>query len=354
MQILSDFSKDTQTPGKPSGSYEWWYFDILTADGYSVVIIFYDGNPFSRRYISAMESDETAGPESFPAISVSVYKKGKPLFYLFDECLPAESNFSKETPKGHVKRNSFAGIKTETGFKYDVNLDQTLSSGDRIDASLSFHCANWDPSGMVKGSTEKEKHIWNLVGARCEVSGEVYISGYKKYQVAISGTGYHDHNVGFEPMKDSFTEWYWGRYHLPQSTLVYYLMNERNTWTNKAWLIGNNGEIRALQTRADKSDKQRNLFGLHSFRAFTFFDKTVELYLQKDRVTDDGPFYQRFEGRLISNSGENIEECRGISEYIYPSRIYKKIFWPLVNMRIAYPEKAHWVQKNPRLYRWTW
>jgi carotenoid 1,2-hydratase len=31
-----------------------------------------------------------------------------------------------------------------------------------------------------------------------------------------------------------------------------------------------------------------------------------------------------------------------------------KIFWPLVNMRIQYPGKTHWVQKSPRLYRWTW
>jgi carotenoid 1,2-hydratase len=104
----------------------------------------------------------------------------------------------------------------------------------------------------------------------------------------------------------------------------------------------------------ESTNLQRNLFGLKSCRAFTFYDDQTELYLHKDRVTDDGPFYQRFEGRLIAKTGEKIEECRGISEYIYPSRIYNKLFWPLVNMRIAYPGKAHWVQKKPRLYRWTW
>ena len=354
MQILSDFYKDTQTQGKGSGSYEWWYFDFLSSGGYSVVIIFYDGNPFSRRYISEMDGGQSANPGKYPALSLSVYKKGKPLFYLFDECDPAETGFSEEQPAGFVKKNSFSGSKTAAGLKYDIILNQKLPSGDKIEASLSFASQSWDASEFVKVSGGKADHIWNLVGPRCEVSGEIKISGFEEHQIDVAGTGYHDHNVGFEPMKESFTEWYWGRYHLSQSTLVYYLMNEHGTWKYKAWLIGLRGGIRQLETKMKSANLQRNLFGLKSCRAFIFYDDHTELYLQKDRVTDDGPFYQRFEGRLIAKTDEKIEECRGISEYIYPSRIYNKLFWPLVNMRIAYPGKAHWVQKNPRLYRWTW
>ena len=355
MQILSDFNKDTQTQSKESGSYEWWYFDFLGQGGYSVVIIFYDGNPFSRRYISELNSGKQANPGNYPALSLSVYKEGTPLFYLFDECDPSETDFSEDQPKGFVKKNSFSGYKTDVGLKYDITLNQKLPSGDKIEASLSFISESWDASELVKESGGKEDHIWNLVGPRCDVSGEIDISGYQEHQIEVAGTGYHDHNAGFEPMKESFTEWYWGRYHLSNSTLVYYLMNEQGTWKYKAWLIcGKSGEIRQLKTEIDKNNLQRNLFGLKSCRAFTFYDDHTELYLQKDRVTDDGPFYQRFEGRLIAKKGEKIEECRGISEYIYPSRIYNKLFWPLVNMRIAYPGKAHWVQKNPILYRWTW
>ena len=33
------------------------------------------------------------------------------------------------------------------------------------------------------------------------------------YNIALNGLGYHDHNVGFEPLKDSFKDWYWGRVH---------------------------------------------------------------------------------------------------------------------------------------------
>jgi len=354
MQILSDFYKDTQTPGKEGGSYEWWYFDLLSADGYSVVMIFYDGNPFSKRYITALSGGRQVNPSHYPALSLSVYKKGKPLFYLFDECDAAEGRFSKDTPEGFVKNNSFSGLKTPDGMKYEILINQTLPSGDSIEASLTFLSENWDASRLIKKSGGKVDHIWNLVSPRCEVAGEIKISGYKEHQIDVKGTGYHDHNVGFEPMKESFTEWYWGRYHLANGTLVYYLMNEHDTWKYKAWIIMKEGEIRELHTRMEKANLQHNLFGLHTYRALTFYDDHNEIHLQKDRITDDGPFYQRFEGRLIANSGEKIEECRGISEYIYPSRIYNKFFWPLVNMRIAYPGKAHWVQKNPKLYRWTW
>lgn len=354
MQILSDFYKDTQTQMKESGSYEWWYFDLLTPDGYSVVLIFYDGNPFSRRYISDLNDGRLVKPGNYPAISISVYKDGEPLFYLFEECEPDEADFSKDKPEGFVKKNSFSGSETPTGLKYDISLNQILPSGDKIEASLTFIGKHWEDGLFLHPSEKKEDHIWNLVSPRCQVYGQLEIDGYKKHQIEISGTGYHDHNVGFEPMKESFTEWYWGRYHLPESTLVYYIMNEHKEWTYKAWLIGEKGHTRQLKTRMDKKGSQNNLFGLKSRRAFTFYDDHTELYLQKDRITDNGPFYQRFEGRVIAKSGKKIEECRGISEYIYPSRIYNKLFWPLVNMRIMYPGKKHWVQKNSLLYRWTW
>ena len=328
---------------------------MLTADGYSVVIIFYEGNPFSRRYISDLNEGRSANPENYPAISISVYKSGSPLFYLFDECEPQEAGFSAKIPEGFVKENSFKGEKTAAGLKYTIRMNHTLPSGDKIDASLTFLSKNQDLKALLNQTgKEEDDHIWNLVSPCCEVKGEIKVSGYKEHEIEVNGVGYHDHNVGFEPMKNSFTEWYWGRYHLQGSTLVYYLMNEHNKWTNKAWLISDGEEIRSLKTRMNDSDRQTNMFGLKSCRAFTFFDDETELYLQKDRVTDDGPFYQRFEGRLIVNRREKIEECRGISEYIYPSRIYNKLFWPLVNMRIAYPGKTHWVQKNPVLYRWTW
>ena len=141
MKIFSDPQKDTKTAKPKPGSYEWWYFDAFDpVSELAVVVIFFDGNPFSTRYIKHLEkmsrrdgvphggelhqpekkerierlyhsSDRqhqkqpgiqaentnlgqrptdrrtTASPLSsdHPAVSISVYHRGKHLFYSFEE-----------------------------------------------------------------------------------------------------------------------------------------------------------------------------------------------------------------------------------------------------------------------------
>src|SRR5690625_6728920 len=85
MKIISDIDQDCRSPYKVHGGYEWWYFDMLSYNGLSVVIIFYDGNPFSRRYLQAEERGEKPSPSDFPGITISICRDGKPLFYSFEE-----------------------------------------------------------------------------------------------------------------------------------------------------------------------------------------------------------------------------------------------------------------------------
>jgi len=187
----------------------------------------------------------------------------------------------------------------------------------------------------------------------CHVRGDIEISGYKNDVIKFNGLGYHDHNTGFEPLKESFNEWYWGRYHLENSTFVYYLMNCNGIWKNRAWLISNRGEIETCE-EIEMSNPGISIFGLKSARVIETQIDTNKIFVQLDEILDSGPFYQRFRGRLFSSSEEGMKEARGISEFIKPGRIYSRIFWPLVDMRISYPGKSHWVQKSPKLYRWTW
>lgn len=353
MNIISNYSKDTKTEKPISGSYEWWYFDAQSSDGYKFVIIFYEGNPFSRRYIRAQENDSSSKAEQFPAISISVYKGKKPIYYSFREVDFKSAEFSSELPKGAVEKNRFEGRSHQTRLEYVVSLDQTLSNGDSIKGNLTFSADQQSLPFFSSSENHDESHEWNLVMPSCHVRGKIHISGYYEEEIDFKGLGYHDHNVGFEPLKESFTEWYWGRYHLDNFTFVYYLMNLKESWEKRAWLIDKTGEV----LRCDNiktEDYGLNLFGLRTARVIKAQAKNSDLYLQLDKTLDSGPFYQRFGGRLLMKSGNAVKESRGISEYIKPERIYQKIYWPLVNMRIAYPGKDHWVQKNPVLYRWTW
>ena len=355
MRILSDFHNDVQTPKTSPGSYEWWYFDAISEDGYSVVIIFYDGNPFSRRYIKKLEEGLPSAASDFPAISISVYHKNKPLFYAFEEVHRDQSEFSEKAPAVTIGNCHLKGVENGSEIIYMLSLDHTLVNGDRLHGELCFRSDYEVPEGFCSGANvENEDHAWNLVMPKGRVTGTLQLTGYHKQSIEFSGTGYHDHNCGSEPMKESFREWYWGRYHLSDSTLIYYLMLEKREWEMKAWLLGDEGDLLPFDGEIRMSDKQLSLFGMRSARKISFKTDGAEGLLQLSRLIDNGPFYQRFHGELILHRAGGVEKASGISEYIYPSRIYNRLFWPLVNMRIRYPGKPHWVQRSPRLYRWTW
>ena len=355
MNILSDFKKDIRTQKQIPGSYEWWYFDAQSVDDYSIVIIFYEGNPFSKRYIQGISSKINQRAEYYPAISISVYKKGKPIFYAFEEMLPGVCNFSETEPAGTAGGNRFKGKISDGKLLYDVILDHKLENGDRVEASLKFTSDVNEISLTGKNMEVSPAHLWNLVQPQAHVTGSISLSGYRDETIHFSGKGYHDHNFGTEPMKETFDEWYWGRYHFDEMTLVYYLMNENNNWQKKAWLIDNLGSVVTIDSNGIQlSGSQISLFGLISSRSIEFKQTDFNAHLQLDRVTDNGPFYQRFEGRVLATYNDKPHQARGISEYIKPNRIYNKLYWPLVDMRIKYPGKTHWVQKSPRLFRWTW
>lgn len=361
MQIFSDSDRDISTRKTDPGSYEWWYFDAISLDGtYSFVVIFYQGNPFSRRYIDGVTNESENMAEQYPAVSISIYKADKPIFYAFEEVPPGEAYFSSEMPEGKVGSNTFCREYSDDGkLRYRLKIDQSVPCGDRLEGQVVFSSESSGPffSGSRGSEAENEDqsaHFWNLVQPSADVDGSLELTGLKHESIRLKGKGYHDHNTGMEPMKESFRDWYWGRFHFSGHTLVYYLMNENNSRNHCAWLIMPDNSVRELTAGIELSDEGMNLFGLKSSRKIEKKTGEVQFLVQNDRTMDNGPFYQRFESQLVLNLAGKIYQARGISEYICPRRIHTKLFRPLVNMRIKYPGNTHWVQQNPHLYRWTW
>lgn len=361
MQIFSDPDRDVSTRKTEPGSYEWWYFDAMSADGtYGFVVIFYQGNPFSRRYIDALQNGSEDTAAYYPAVSISLYKEGKPIFYSFEEVVAEQAGFSGDNPEGFVGKNRFYRDNTETDeLVYKLELDQEVPCGDHLKADIIFRSRQ--NGSIFKGlnaemaeSSDQPGHSWNLVQPRATIVGTLELTGYTRKSIRFEGTGYHDHNTGMEPMKESFREWYWGRFHFSDYTLVYYLMNEEEGLKNRAWLIDSDHTSTELIGNCELSDIGLNVFGLKSARKIEMNTGDNSFLIQQETTLDDGPFYQRFRSRLVLSLDDKIYQAEGISEYICPSRIYGRVFRPLVNMRIQYPDKKHWVQKSPRLYRWTW
>ncbi|MTI88268.1 MAG: hypothetical protein FH748_09900 [Balneolaceae bacterium] len=355
MNISTDPGSLYPSLNKPASGYEWWYFDGLSADGkYGFVIIFYLDNPFSTKKITELyNNSNTAG--HVPAVSVSVYKDTQPVYYSFLEY--GDNNFSWEKDAGifRIGGDGFHFTHCSGRVEYELSLSQQLVSGHSVEGSISFKSPAPDASLIC--NNDDSHHSWNLILPRAKIKVNLSVNGSNRRQdMVFAGTGYHDHNTGMEPMKESFKDWYWGRYHFEDSTLIYYLMNGSSGKQFKAWLIDRtNQQLIDTFDEIKTSAKQLNAFGLYSSRKIHFLAQRTKVAIQCGKAVDNGPFYQRFIGNAVIERNGLIYAAQGFSEYIRPDRIYSKKFWPLVHMRLRYmAESPHWVQKSKRLYPWTW
>lgn len=361
MKMTADMRRDGRTGDKSPGGYEWWYFDAMdTAGDLRLVVIFYEGNPFSRRYMEAQERGG-ARPEHYPAVSISLYEGGETLYYSFTEHLPADARFAEADATLQV-----GGHRVEAGRedpRYRLLLSEKLPSGDALEGELEFRGPAPAPGLFGKTGNGGREHAWNLAMPRARVQGSLALRGALRGErrVAFEGLGYHDHNTGAEPMREEFREWHWGRYHFEAGTLVFYAMDDGargGEAAERAWLISpDGGRVAARFGRVRLEDRQRTLFGLHTARRMVLEGGEVHCTVQHEKVLDSGPFYQRYASRaFLRLPGQSAVEAQpGIAEYLCPSRIHRRLFWPLVDMRIRYlAEGSHWVQRSPRLYRWTW
>lgn len=356
MNISTDHNEDRPFSNKPSGGYEWWYFDAISEDREWVfVVIFYIGNPFSPEYIRDINL-KAAKPDEYPAVSISVYHNSKTEFYGFEEYDQTQLEW-QENGTLKIGNNSFVQKIEGEELVYELSLNQELASAHSIKADLTFRSTPSNAALIKSDSQEPEKHFWNLVQPRALVKGSLVISGKRgEHEVSFNGSGYHDHNVGLEPMKDDFKDWYWGRLHFEKFTLVYYVMYRKNENQHQAWLISNdNQEVVDQFDSVEIEDLRSSFFGIRSARKIILTSKHSEVTLQSDSVIDSGPFYQRFLSKAILKRKDKLYVTEGITEYIYPANIYNKLFWPAVRMRLRFTsKKPHWVQKIKSLYEWTW
>ncbi len=359
MNISTDFKQIPPDFEQAPGGYEWWYFDGMDSQSnISYVIIFYRNNPFSPRYIKNLQSFEKP-KRIFPAISISVYEGDEPIYYSFLEYGPGDFKWkeSEESIQLCIGDDYVKYVLGEPDkIKFELNINQKLDSGFELILNLKGEGRLSAPD--LLNNQQDENHLWNLISPKHKVNGSLVISSKKNKtgSWSFSGTGYHDHNRGDEPMKNNFRDWYWGRFHFEGFTLVYYLMQKHDQKQFEGWLIDDqNGSLEQAFSDANLNEFGKSIFGLHSALNIELESSQVIVNIDNVRKIDNGPFYQRFLGNSIINYNGQAVGAQGISEYIYPNNIYKKLFWPLVNMRLQYKdEKAHWVQKSPLMYPWTW
>jgi len=364
MKITSDFKFDYPSLKEKPGSYEWWYFDAADLNNeWQVVIIFYEGCPFSTRYNHLWVQDpKGARAANHPAVSISLYYKGKAVFYSTSEYEPEQAAFVKKDAHNIEIRigNNHLHLRQEAGrYQHTITLDEQLPSGDALFGNLIFVSAVGAAGPSDETTGPAATHGWNLTQPRATVKARLKLQSSNKAvkEVSWSGLGYHDHNLGEEPMAMQFKDWYWGRFHFPEYTLVYYLMNTGKKLDYKGWLLDTQGQVQYILTDGELGSFMSNIFMLKAGRTIRLNSaQQASVMIQQSQVLDSGPFYYRFRSEAILHlqNEDVLQQGTGITEYIRPARIHHRLFWPLVHMRYRYANKPHWVQKSPRMYRWTW
>ena len=157
-----------------NGAYEWWYVDALSADGeWGVVVADHCG------------------------YAVSVYHRTDRVAFAFRE----------------VDANEF--VVPDTVFEVDTtHPDLPQSIHVRIEVGDSPLQDAGSPTG---------DHGWVLVAPRAEASVSLSLAenGVVMVKAGWSGLAYRDHNFGSRPLHDDFGDWFWGRVHAPDRTLVF-------------------------------------------------------------------------------------------------------------------------------------
>lgn len=283
------------------GAYEWWYVDALSPDGeWGVVVIQFRGMPMSPEYLEAIETS-TGRPVDHCGYAVSVYHRTTRVGFAFRE----------------IESSSF--IPPDGIFEVDTaHPDLPQSIRVRIEVADS----PLQDTGVRSGD-----HGWVLVAPRVQATVSLTLAenGVPMVEAGWTGLAYRDHNFGSHPLHEAFGDWYWGRVHADDRTIVYLAVPDA---IEPFIMCGEIGEgASTLSPWADvhlEVDRVRpSIMGLMAGRRVTLIGtdprgREARLTCHNRHVVEDGPFYQRY---LSDWRLDGINLGRGTSEYMRASRL---------------------------------
>ncbi len=335
MEIISSLTDDVWHK-LGNNSYEWWYFDAISDNGYSLVVTFFCGLPFSPYYnekiVQAQEGIGVADPKQHTAIYLCLYKNKKLLAYILNE-YPEQHFFAALDNPKVIIGNNILTYSSDNGFSVKIN-DLALW-GKRVKGEIFFK-PEFFPS--IDSHNSDQEHTWNCVAPRCKVNGELTITGIiKTRKISICGIGYHDHNYGSRPMHFDINRWHWGRFHTKDQTAIYYITENNNDQTAFLMVLKNNGEILYLGQASYDFKQKKDLMGVEYFSHISLAPKDTNnfsLDIFKTKTVDQGPFYLRFLADYKLKSSKLVIENIGFAEAFQPQKLFIKAFWPFIKMPI--------------------
>lgn len=214
-QLVAPWEDGRRTDGS-AGTYEWWYLDAHLDDGSTLVVVFSD-KPIT----------DVQGPVR-PSVHVNWDRADGTKFARVIE-VPVEQ-FTASTKRCEVTlgANVFEGDLHTYHLKVDdaaVHLDLTL-----VSESLP-----WRPGGgLAFGPHDERSFAWLPAVPQGRVSGTLTADGRT---VALSGSGYHDHNWGNAALQSLIHDWYWARAQVGPYTVIASDIITEERYGFRAWPV---------------------------------------------------------------------------------------------------------------------
>ena len=224
--------------------YEWWYNDAHFDNGYSCVTVFHWMCGFNQPRI--------------PVVTKEIYTPEGEKISGARLCQPSDCTASAS--KCDVKMGDC--WERQEGDSYRI-----YAPGKKTGMDLTFKriVPPWKPLGIGRlYDNHDQVQGWLVPCPRAEVEGTITLRGK---EIKVKGKGYHDHNWGNVSMHDSLGYWWWGRFHHPEYTLIYYYLyptrkNEPNiprlflAKGDKVLMTPENVQLKASEPKLDKETGQ--------------------------------------------------------------------------------------------------
>jgi hypothetical protein len=308
----------------PEG-FSWWYVDLTTPAGDGLVLIWSLGLPFLPPPPTV-----TAAPRAArPALSLAVYRRGRPDLYLLQDYGEASARVSLGRDvlgSGRLGETTFDAEIADDRLELRVRLDEPVPGTERrLTGSITLS----GPACAAVEDRSEAQHLWaprvlhGVARAALRLGQE---------RVDLEGAGYFDSNFSRVPLRSQgIARWLWGRITFPDRTLAYYRTEGDDGQSATRILsqgLADPGQSRSgvLQT----GNVKRGVFGVRSPRRVGFDFDDVRVMLELGQPVDDGPFYQRF---LVRGRDGRGQLGHGIAEVVVPGSLDRPWQRPFIRMR---------------------
>ncbi len=188
--------------------FEWWYFDAHFDNGYQLVVALHP-RLFNVSDRPAVIAVHLYGPDGWKAVEVAAFGPSETISAV-GRCDVRLGNSRAWDAGDHYSVYIEQGpIRAELEY-------QTEIEGVRVGTGVLFT----DP-------TNERSFHWIIPIPRARVSGYLWIDGER---VAVSGTGYHDHNWGNLDLYRAIRRWSWGHVVADRYTMIFWELLARGRW----------------------------------------------------------------------------------------------------------------------------